>query len=169
MKQTSGHLVQVVIETIKGSREKYAYDQESGFFKLKKILPAGMVFPYDFGFIPGTKGADGDPLDILVLSELYSFPGCLMPCRLLGAFKAKQGKKKGKMVRNDRYLAVPVASMAYNDIAAVNLLPKEMIRALEDFFIRYNQEEGKRFEPSGYIDAGQAMAQIKASAALVQQ
>ena len=61
--------MKVVIETPKGSAQKYDYDFNDHFFDLKKILPAGMMFPYDFGFIPGTKGMDGDPLDVILISK----------------------------------------------------------------------------------------------------
>src|SRR5882724_761988 len=82
--------IDVVIETPKGSAQKYDYDPSTHFFKLKKILPSGMMFPYDFGFIPGTRGEDGDPLDIIVISEFQSFPGCKMKCRVIGGIKAEQ-------------------------------------------------------------------------------
>ena len=59
-----------IVETPKGSAQKYDYDPKNKWFKLKKIMPAGMVFPFDFGFIPDTKGEDGDPLDIIIISEL---------------------------------------------------------------------------------------------------
>jgi inorganic pyrophosphatase len=65
--------VDVVIETPKGSAQKYDYDPDTHFFKLKKILPSGMVFPYDFGFVPDTRGEDGDPLGVIVISEFHSF------------------------------------------------------------------------------------------------
>ncbi len=88
--------VTAVIETPKGNAEKYNYDPKTKFFKLKKILPTGMVFPYDFGFIPGTEGEDGDPLDIIVISEFESFPGCMVECRIIGAIIAEQTGKKRK-------------------------------------------------------------------------
>nr|WP_295866821.1 inorganic diphosphatase [uncultured Chitinophaga sp.] len=155
--------VNVVIETPRGSVEKYDYDEKSGFFKLKKILPAGMVFPHDFGFIPGTRGEDGDPLDMMVLSEFRSFPGCMMECRLLGAIIAEQGKEKQKKVRNDRYLAVPTCSAVYQYLQDIGQLPPEMIVQLEDFFINYNKAEGKVFLPHGWMNADSAIKQIKAS------
>ena len=148
----------VVIETPKGSSEKYDYDPVSRFFVLNKILPAGMVFPYDFGFILGTKGEDGDPLDVLVISEFKSFPGCLIKCRLLGAIKAQQKEKDGSIIRNDRYIAVPVMSKAYKGIDAISSLA---IRELEHFFVTYNEAEGKEFVPLGYIEAAPAYEQIK--------
>ncbi|QJB36570.1 inorganic diphosphatase [Chitinophaga oryzae] len=155
--------VKVVIETPRGSTEKYDYDKKSGYFLLKKILPAGMVFPYDFGFIPGTRGEDGDPLDIMVLSEFRSFPGCMMECRLLGAIIAEQGKEKQKKVRNDRYLAVPICSGAFQYLHDIDQLPPEMTVQLEDFFINYNKAEGKVFQPHGLMNADGAFKEIKAN------
>src|ERR1700760_5120369 len=103
--------VEVVIETPKGSSQKYDYVPNTPFFKLKKILPSGTVFPYDFGFIPDTKGEDGDPLDIIVISEFNSFPGIMIKCRIIGGIKAEQSTKDAKkMIRNDRFIAIPKCS-----------------------------------------------------------
>src|SRR4029453_15828071 len=76
--------VRVVIETPKGSRNKYAFDVKDKFFALKKVLPAGMAFPYDFGFVPSTRAEDGDPVDVLVLMDEPAFPGCVLTCRPIG-------------------------------------------------------------------------------------
>jgi len=140
--------VDVVIETPKGSALKYSYDQKSHFFELKKILPSGMVFPYDFGFVPGTKGEDGDPLDIIVISEFESFPGCKMKCRVIGGIKAEQSEEKGKkkMIRNDRFIAIPDASSIFENIRSISDLPANIIDQLENFFINYNRAEGKAFK-----------------------
>src|ERR1044071_8032796 len=104
--------VKVIVETPRGSAEKYEYDEELKLFVMKKILPAGIVFPYDFGFFPNTKGGDGDPVDVLVMCEFKSFPGCIMNCRIIGALLAEQKSKKGKE-RNDRFFAVPVLSKLF--------------------------------------------------------
>src|SRR5487761_874070 len=97
--------IQVVIETPKGSRNKYAFNTEDRVFELKKVLPAGMTFPYDFGFVPSTKADDGDPVDVLVLMDEPAFPGCLLKCRLIGVIEGEQGKKK-ESERNDRIVAI---------------------------------------------------------------
>ncbi|PSK91666.1 inorganic diphosphatase [Taibaiella chishuiensis] len=153
--------VDVVIETPKGSSEKYAYQQDTGFFLIKKILPAGMVFPYDFGFIPGTRGEDGDPLDILVLSEFPGFPGVAMQCRLIGGFTARQGKKGQALEENDRYVAVPLVSDVFRGLGDWKQVPPKMLQELEYFFINYNAAEGKVFEPHAYLTAKQAMKKIR--------
>src|SRR5579875_4164372 len=83
-------LLQVVLETPAGTSNKVSYDPERSVFVIKKLLPAGMTFPHDFGFLPQTRGGDGDPLDVLVLMEGPGFPGCIIPSRLIGAFEAEQ-------------------------------------------------------------------------------
>jgi inorganic pyrophosphatase len=153
-------IITAIIETPKGSTEKYNYDEKSGFFKLKKILPAGMMFPYDFGFIPDTKGEDGDPLDIIIISEFHSFPGCMMECRLIGALKAIQTEKKKKL-RNDRFIAIPVQSTTFKKIETVNDLSHNMIEELEEFFINYNKAEGKLFKPLEMLSVKQAIKLMK--------
>src|SRR5204863_796713 len=94
-----------VIETPKGSRSKFKYDEEHGLFKLSGVLPAGAVFPFDFGFVPATVGEDGDPLDVLVLMDEPVFSGCFVAARLLGVIEARQ-TEDGKTERNDRLIAV---------------------------------------------------------------
>ena len=140
--------VEVVIETPKGSAQKYDYVPNTPFFKLKKILPSGMVFPYDFGFIPKTKGEDGDPLDVIVISEFNSFPGVIIKCRIIGGIKAKQSEEKNsdKMIRNDRFLAVPKCSNIFQDVEKMDDLPSQITDQLEEFFVDYNKLEGKKFK-----------------------
>ncbi|WP_212003559.1 inorganic diphosphatase [Chitinophaga sp. HK235] len=150
--------LQVVIETPRGSSEKFDFDPVSRFFVLSKALPAGMVFPFDFGFIPGTRGEDGGPLDILVLSEFKTFSGCMLKCRLIGAVKGIQREADGTQIRNDRYIAVPFVSTVYKE---VDVMPDKLIRELEIFLVAYHQLEGKQFRPMGYLDAAPAYEQIK--------
>lgn len=155
--------VDVVIETPKGSAQKYDYDPETRFFKLKKILPAGMVFPYDFGFVPHTKGQDGDPLDVIVISEFCSFPGCMIKCRIIGGIKAEQSEDKGKktMIRNDRFLAIPKFSSIFEKVKSIEDLPDNIIDQLEEFFVDYNKLEGKEFKALKKLDPKEAMKMIE--------
>src|SRR5262249_2243810 len=91
----SGDL-QVIVETPRNSRNKFKFDEETGLFELGSVLPAGAVFPYDFGFLPGTLAPDGDPLDVLLLMDASAFPGCRVRARLIGVIEAEQiedGKK----------------------------------------------------------------------------
>src|SRR3954467_1673205 len=116
----SGNL-NVVVDTPKGSRNKYKHDPELGLFRLGGVLPAGAVFPFDFGFAPGTKGGDGDPLDVLVLMDEPAFVGCLAPSRLLGIIEAEQ-TEDGKTTRNDRLIAVAANARDHKDLQSLDQL-----------------------------------------------
>src|SRR4051812_15075878 len=100
--------ISVTIETPRGSRNKFKYEPAKKVYSLSKILPEGMVFPYDFGFVPATKGDDGDPLDVLVLTDEPLFPGCVVECRLIGVIELTQ-EEAGKKERNDRLIAAAQA------------------------------------------------------------
>jgi inorganic pyrophosphatase len=113
--EADAELVTVIIETPKGSRNKYAFDPEERIFALKKVLPAGMAFPYDFGFVPSTKGGDGDPLDVLVLMDEPAFAGCKLSCRVVGVIEGEQGDKK-QTERNDRVVAVEDGNHSYSHV-----------------------------------------------------
>jgi inorganic pyrophosphatase len=130
--------ITAMIECPKGSNQKFDYDPAEKRFKLNKILPAGLVFPFDFGMIPGTKGEDGDPLDIIVISEGSTFPGCLVDCRIIGGLKAEQTERNGHKVRNDRFIGIPDVSQLYSNIHTLEELPQVLIDQLEAFFKNYN-------------------------------
>jgi inorganic pyrophosphatase len=140
----SDQTIQVVIETPKGSRNKYAFDPEQRVFQLMKVLPAGMAFPYDFGFIPSTKAEDGDPVDVLVLMDEPAFPGCLLKCRVVGIIEGAQGKKK-KKERNDRIVAVEQQNHSYAYVRHVDDLGKTFVRELEEFFVNFHDLMGKKY------------------------
>jgi inorganic pyrophosphatase len=142
--QNDNAIVQVVIETPKDSRNKYAFDPEQKVFGLKTVLPAGMTFPYDFGFIPRTKAEDGDPVDVLVLMDEPAFPGCVLKCRLVGVIEGEQGKNKDKE-RNDRIVAVEKENHSFADIKHIDDLGKQFVRELEEFFINYHKLSGKQY------------------------
>jgi inorganic pyrophosphatase len=136
--------LQVVIETPKGSRNKYAFDGEHKVFALKKVLPVGMTFPYDFGFIPSTKAEDGDPTDVLVLMDEPAFPGCLLKCRAIGVIEGQQGKKKNGE-RNDRVVAIEEANHSFAHVHHVKQLGKKFVRELEEFFVNYHRLQGEKY------------------------
>jgi inorganic pyrophosphatase len=142
----SGNL-HVIIETPKGCRNKYAFDPDFGLFTLKKVMPAGSVFPFDFGFIPSTKGEDGDPLDVLVLMDEPAFPGCLVITRLVGAIEAEQKERNGKKERNDRLIAVADKQETNQHVQTIQDLPPHTLDQIEHFFISYNALAGKSFKP----------------------
>lgn len=154
-------LINVIIETPRGSQNKFDFDPALRIFLLKKTLPMGMVFPFDFGFIPRTKGGDGDPLDVLVIMDEPAFPGCLIKCRLLGVLEAKQTEKNGKSEENDRIVAISNCSALYSGIKHISDLNKDMVSQVEEFFINYNRQEGKEFKPTGWRDASVAFKMLK--------
>ena len=136
----------MVIDTPKGSQNKYAYEGTLGTFVLKGVLPAGAVFPFDFGFVPSTLGDDGDPLDVLVLMDAPAFAGCIVPSRLIGAIQAEQ-TEDGKTERNDRLLAVAANSITHKSIRKLADLSPDLVGQIEHFFVSYNQVKGKKFVP----------------------
>jgi inorganic pyrophosphatase len=154
MKQQT--VVTVMVESPKGYNQKFNYDEGSKRFKVSKLLPAGLVFPFDFGMIPNTKGEDGDPLDIIVLSENPTFPGCLVDCRIIGALKAEQTERNGDTMRNDRFIGVSQVSKIFADAKTLDDLPENTIDELEAFFINYNQQAGKQFKVLERLAAEQA-------------
>ena len=134
----------VVIETPRGSPHKYKYEPGLGAFALSDVLPEGMTFPYDFGFLPGTRAEDGDPLDVLLLMDEPAFCSCVVPARFIGSIHARQ-TEKGKTVRNDRLVAIPEAVHETSEFQSIKDLPQERLDQLEHFFVNYNREFGKRF------------------------
>ena len=153
-------MLQVIIETPKGSRNKFSFDVEQEIFSLKKVLPAGMVFPYDFGFLPKTLAVDGDPIDVLLLMDEPAFPGVLVPSRLIGVIEGEQidGKKR---IRNDRLVAIADANHMYANVRKLSDLPKKFLRELEDFFVNYHQLEGKEYKLLGCKGIAAAEGLIK--------
>ena len=135
-------LLQVVIETPRGSRNKYSFDEDDRVFRLKAALPAGMVFPYDFGYIPRSLGGDGDPLDVLVLMDEPAFPGCVLLARLLGVMISEQ-TEGDETQRNDRLIAVAETAHLYSNLRSLEDIPKHSLTEIEDFFANYHRLQGR--------------------------
>jgi inorganic pyrophosphatase len=153
-------ILQVIIETPKGSRNKYAFEPKQKVFELKKVLPAGMSFPYDFGFVPSTVAEDGDPVDVLVLMDEPAFPGCLLKCRIIGIIEAKQGKKR-KSERNDRIVAIEQANHSYAHVKHIGDLGKKFVNELEEFFVNYHRLDGKEYRILDVKGPGEAVRRLK--------
>ena|SRR5579871_3553434 len=134
-----------IVETPKGNRAKYNYDPETGLFTFKKLLPEGMSFPLDFGFIPSTLCDDGDPLDVMILSEEPAPVGALIKVRLVAVLAAEE-QEKGKIERNDRLIAVPEVSYLYAGVKNPDDLPDTFIDHLSQFWVNKAKLEGKRFK-----------------------
>jgi inorganic pyrophosphatase len=136
----------VIIETPKGSRNKFEYNPDEGLFELSKVLPKGLSFPYDFGFLPSTKGGDGDPLDVLVLMDEPTFTGCKVRCRLVGVIEGEQTNRQGKTVRNDRLIAVAEECQYDKGMRSVKQLSDNFLEELEHFFASYHCVDGEVFK-----------------------
>jgi inorganic pyrophosphatase len=135
----------VVIETPKDTPNKLKFEPELGTFKLAKVLPVGMVFPYDFGFLPGTMAPDGDPLDVLLLMDAPLYPGCVVESRLIGVLECEQRERDGRVERNDRLLGVAEASTVHAGTKAITDLSPAILSGIEAFFADYNRLAGKEF------------------------
>lgn len=140
--EDSGDLT-VVVETPKGSRNKYKYDPAQGVMRLGATLGEGLAFPFDFGFFPSTRGEDGDPLDVLLFLDAGVPPGCVATARLIGVLEVEQKQKRKPWQRNDRFFAV--ATHAHSHLAVKRLadLPEQLVPEVESFFVHYAGLNGK--------------------------
>ena len=138
-------VVRVIIETPKGSRNKYKFDPKLGTFKLNRVLPGGMEFPYDFGFVPSTEGDDGDPVDVLLLMDEPAFPGCMIESRLIGVIEGEQDQD-GQKERNDRLVAVAMENHTHSDLKDLSELNTTLVKELGQFFVNYHKLQGSVFK-----------------------
>lgn len=125
-----GGLINVVVEASRGATAKFTYDPDLQLFTFGKPLPHGLHYPFDWGFIPSTKGQDGDPLDAMVLHDAACPVGCLIRCQPVAALKIRQ-REKGKTKRNDRLFLRPAADKAMKE---QDILTGRLKRELEQFF-----------------------------------
>lgn len=139
-------IVLAVIETPMGSRNKFKFDPKLGVFTLGGVLPQGMMFPHAFGFIPSTRAADGDPEDILVIMDEPTFVGCVVHTRLIGVIEAEQREKDGQKERNDRLIGVAAHSHDHSNLHTIGDMNENALAEIEQFFVNYNRERGKRFK-----------------------
>jgi inorganic pyrophosphatase len=148
--------VNVLIEIPRGSRNKYEYDEALGVIALDRTLYSAVHFPTDYGFVPGTRGEDGDPLDVLVLVEESVFPGCLVRVRLLGVLTIS--KSNGEPER--KLLAVPVGEPRFAQYRDVADIPPHLLREIEHFFAVYKELEGSTIGSLGWAGAREAEAAL---------
>jgi inorganic pyrophosphatase len=127
-------ICRAIIETPKGRRNKFDYDPDSNLFMLGGLLPEGMMFPFDFGFVPSTVGEDGDPLDILVLMDAPAHVGCLIDVRIIGIINAEQSEK-GKTEKNNRLHGVAVHSYDHEDLRTVADVRNTLLSQVEECFV----------------------------------
>lgn len=140
--EDSGDLT-VVVETPKGSHNKYKYDAKHGVMRLGATLAEGLAFPFDFGFLPSTQGEDGDPLDVLLLLDAGVPPGCVVTARLIGVLEVEQKNKRKPWQRNDRFFAVATHAHSHMAVKRLADLPPRLVPEVESFFTHYAGVNGR--------------------------
>lgn len=154
--------LQVVIETPRKSPNKYRYDPKCGTLLLSSVLPEGMSFPYDFGFIPSTLGGDGDPLDVLVLMDEPAIPLSIVRTRLIGAIEAEQKDHAGGWETNDRLVAVATHAHSHADETSLKSLRPHLVEEIIAFFEQYNRQRGGEFRCKGLCGPRKAEKLVQA-------
>jgi inorganic pyrophosphatase len=153
-------LIRVVIETPRGAAVKLSYDAEHHLFEYSHPLPAGITYPYDWGFIPSTMGEDGDPLDGMVIHRAATAPGVVIKCQLMGSLKVEQ-TEKGETVRNDRFFFCPVKKDAQDAEMADGKLGKGLEEEIEQFLLASVINSGKKLKFKGWQKPKEALAAIR--------
>lgn len=150
----------VVVETPKGRRNKFNYEPEIQAFTLGGLLPEGLSFPFDFGFVPSTIAEDGDPLDVMILMDEPAHVGCVLRVRLIGVIEAEQ-TENGKTTENDRLVAVAVHSYSHENLQRIGDVQKSILNQVEEFFISYNKSRGKKFKVTGVHGPSRAVKRLQ--------
>jgi inorganic pyrophosphatase len=149
--RAQGGTFHVVVESPRGATVKLAWDEHLAAFTLSRPLVLGVQYPFDWGFVPGTKAPDGDPLDALVMHDTGTYPGVVMRCAALGVLQLSQRKKgERKSERNDRVIAVPAEAPRYQGMRDVRDLPKRVRDELETFFVTVVGLENKKLDIHGW-------------------
>ncbi|MEX2235350.1 MAG: inorganic diphosphatase [Cyclobacteriaceae bacterium] len=148
-----------IIEIPRGSRAKYEIDKESGLIKLDRVIYASMYYPLNYGFIPQTLGGDGDPLDIVVLTQVSVVPLCLIPSKVIGVM---QMVDRGEA--DEKIIAVAEQDPSVSHIDNVKDLPDHLLSELRHFFENYKTLENKKVVINEFLPKEQAYAVIESSA-----
>jgi inorganic pyrophosphatase len=148
------------VEIPKGSRNKYEWDPELEAIKLDRFLFSSVVYPGDYGFIPETLGADGDPLDALVCVSEPTFPGCVIPVKPIAVLEMRD--EKGE---DDKILCVPLHDPNWNTLDSLDDLPVALRDEIAHFFSIYGQPEGKEVDVTGWASREEALKRIEAAQA----
>lgn len=153
--------VRVVVESPRGCGVKLKFDADLGAFVYGRALPLGLTYPHDWGFVPGTKAEDGDPLDALVLSDAPVYPGVVIACRPLGVVLLDQKTKKGGRERNDRLVLVPVTADRHGELEDPDSLSARMRDEIEHFFLSTTFFSQKDARVRGWKGPGQALQLVR--------
>ena len=149
----------VTIEIPRGTKNKYEMDHSVGRIRLDRTLFTSTQYPYDYGYIEGTLGEDGDPLDALVIVSEPTFPGCLIECRAVGMFQMQD-----EMGGDDKVLCIPTADTRRNYMDDLDRVPSFTLLEIEHFFTVYKDlEPGKSVEGATWAKREAAEAEVLAS------
>jgi inorganic pyrophosphatase len=148
--RNKGGDVHVVVETPRGSGAKLEFDPDLQAFTLSKSLMLGLSYPYDWGFVPSTKGEDGDPIDVLVLHDAATAPGLVLKCKIIGVLQVLQKDKGKQKIRNDRLIAVPRDSHREKSEEDVRGLPRQVREEIEKFFVATDELQDKELKFLGW-------------------
>jgi len=140
-------IVYCVVEIPRGSRNKYEYSKTAGVIKLSRVLYSPMYYPGDYGLIPQTVSADGDPLDVLVMVTEPTFPGCIIEARPIGVFHTLD-----RGVVDDKVLAVPATDPLFDGYHCLADVAKHYLNQVSHFFQTYKQLEGMEVTSKGWED-----------------
>lgn len=151
-------VVYAVIEVPRGSRNKYEYDKEKEVFLLNRVLPSPFHYPADYGIIPQTMGDDGNPLDILVITDQPTFPGCVIECRPIGVMKIKDEGEK-----DDKIISIPINDPRFRNINNIQDIYPAYLKEIAHFFMEYKKLEGKTTEILRWKNAQKAFESIEHS------
>lgn len=158
------NVVYIVVEIPKGGRNKFEFDKKLGAIKLDRVLYSSMVYPGDYGFVPQTMYDDGDPLDILVMTNEPTFPGCIISARPIGLFRMVD---KGEP--DDKILAVPVGDPFFRQYHDISDIPQHFLAECQHFFAVYKDLEGAHVKTLGWEDASHARERVERGIALYQK
>jgi len=155
------HHLRVVVETPRGANIKIKYDEDLGCFSLSRILPLGVTYPYDFGFVPQTLAQDGDPIDVMVLIDALTYPGVVISCRLLGALQVEERGLRGRP--NHRLVAVPAKAARQDELRNFSDLGRRMQQELERFFVMSSAFTSKDPVVRGWVGPDAAFDMVQRS------
>lgn len=153
----------VVVETPRGASIKVKFDSSTGLMMLSRPLPNGVTYPYDWGFVAGTRAPDGDPLDALILWDCASYPGLLVPSRPVGVLAVEQSAPDGARQRNDRLIVIPAKSPRLDSVQSINDVTPRVRAELEQFFSAVVAFEGKQLRILGWDGPDAARALVSAN------
>jgi inorganic pyrophosphatase len=154
--------VHAVVEAPKGSLLKLKYDMKLGTFTVSRALPLGLSYPFDWGFVPSTKGPDGDPVDALILHAGSTYPGVVLSCRLVGVVEMDEDGEQGQRERNDRLIVRPCWPDQLGEFQQASDLPARLREEVEQFFLSTTFFSAKNAKVLGWKGPKEASVMVKA-------